>query len=102
MVWQEKGRQCLRLMKSSAKLHPAVIYYLGKQGCDARQITGPTGRQDTGKAGAGGWEDDDDEEPPSATAAGDSSSAQQSLWGICRSWLLDSLQQGPCVGSKSH
>ena len=54
MVWQGKGLQRLRLMKSSAKLHPTVVYYLGKQGCDARQITGPTGRQDAGKAGPGG------------------------------------------------
>ena len=69
-------------MKSHAKLHPAVIYYLGKQGCDARQVTGSMGGQDTGKAGPGGWEDDDEEEePPSATAAGISSSSQWSLWG---------------------
>lgn len=81
MVWQEKGRQYLWLMKFSAKLHPAVIYYLGKQGCDARQITGPAGGHDTAKAGRGGWDDEEEEEPPSATAAGDSSSAQQSLWG---------------------
>lgn len=62
-------------MKSSAKLHPTVINYLGKQGCDARQITGLAGGQDTGEAGPGGWEDEKKEKLPIATSAGDSSSA---------------------------
>lgn len=77
-VGQEKGRQRLQLMKSSAELHLTVIYYLGKQGCDARQITGPTGGQDARKARPGGWEDDDEEEePPGATAARNS----RACWG---------------------
>lgn len=80
-VWQEKGRQCLRLMRPSAKLLPAVIYYLGRQGCDARQITGPVGGQDTRKAGSGGWEDEGEEQGPRTTAAVSSSSAQQNRWG---------------------
>lgn len=67
-------------MKSSPKLHPTVIYYLRKQGCDARQLSVPAGGKDTGKAGPGGWEDEE-EEPLSVTTAGDSSSDQQSLWG---------------------
>lgn len=67
-------------MKSSAKLHATVIYYLGEQERDARQITGPAGGQDIGKTGPGG-EEEDEEEPPSAFATADSSSAQQSLWG---------------------
>lgn len=81
MVRQEKGQQCLWLMRSSAKLLPAVIYYLGRQGCDARQITGPVGGRDTRKAGSGGWEDDREEQGPRTTAAVSSSSAQQNLWG---------------------
>lgn len=102
MVWQEKGRQCLRLMRSSAKLLPAVIYYLGRQGCDARQITGPVGGQDTRKAGSGGWEDEGEEQGPITTAAVSSSSAQLVGGGNCHSWVLESLQQGPCGDSKSH
>lgn len=54
MVRQEKGRQGLQLMRASAKLLPAVIYYLGRQGCDTRQITGPVGGQDTRKDQEGG------------------------------------------------
>lgn len=68
-------------MRSSAKLLLAVIYYLGRQGCDARQITGPVGGQDTREAGYGGWKDEGEEQGPRTTATLSSSSAQQNLWG---------------------
>lgn len=109
MVWQEKGRQCLRLMRSSAKLLPAVIYYLGRQGCDARQITGPVGGQDTRKAGSGGSEDEGEEQGPTAAVA--SSSAQQNLWGgfvTAGSWRafskapVETLNHTDCTVNKGN
>lgn len=111
MVRQEKGWQCLWLMRSSAKLLPAVIYYLGRQGCDARQITGPVGGQDTRKAGSGRWNDDREEQGPRTTAAVSSSSAQQNLWGgfvTAGSWRafsrapVETLNHTDCTVNKGN
>lgn len=110
MVWQEKGRQCLQLMRSSAKLLLAVIYYLGRQGCDARQITGPVEGQDTRKAGSGGWEDEGEEQGPITTAAVSSSSAQLVKGGIVTagSWRafskapVETLNHTDCTVNKGN
>lgn len=85
-------------MKSSAKLPPTVINYLGKQGGDARQITSLAGGPDTGKAGPGGREDEKKEKPPIATTVGRAAVPSRACEGrICQLALRDPVA-GPLQG----
>lgn len=106
-----KGTAGFAANEGQCKAASRVIYYLGRQGCDTRQITGPVGGQDTRKAGSGGWEDEGEEQGPRNTAAVSSSSVQQNLWGgfvTAGSWRafskapVETLNHTDCTVNKGN